>query len=42
MMAGRLRDKVMLITGAGSGLGHEVALLAAKAGARAVVTDSSP
>jgi NAD(P)-dependent dehydrogenase (short-subunit alcohol dehydrogenase family) len=38
-MAGRLRDKVMLITGAGSGLGREVALLAAEEDARVVVTD---
>jgi NAD(P)-dependent dehydrogenase (short-subunit alcohol dehydrogenase family) len=39
MMAGRLQDKVMLITGAGSGLGREVALLAAEEGAKVVVTD---
>jgi NAD(P)-dependent dehydrogenase (short-subunit alcohol dehydrogenase family) len=39
MMAGRLQDKVMLITGAGSGLGREVALLAAGEGAKVVVTD---
>ena len=38
-MAGRLQDKVMLITGAGSGLGREVALLAAEEGAKIVVTD---
>jgi NAD(P)-dependent dehydrogenase (short-subunit alcohol dehydrogenase family) len=38
-MAGRLQDKVMLITGAGSGLGREVALLAAEEGAKVVVTD---
>lgn len=35
----RLQDKVMLITGAGSGLGREVALLAAGEGAKVVVTD---
>ncbi|WP_216870497.1 SDR family NAD(P)-dependent oxidoreductase [Modestobacter excelsi] len=35
----RLQDKSMLITGAGSGLGREVALLAAAEGARVVVTD---
>jgi NAD(P)-dependent dehydrogenase (short-subunit alcohol dehydrogenase family) len=39
MMAGRLQDKVMLITGAGSGLGREVALIAAEEGAKVVVTD---
>jgi NAD(P)-dependent dehydrogenase (short-subunit alcohol dehydrogenase family) len=38
-MTGRLQDKVMLITGAGSGLGREVALLAAEEGAKVVVTD---
>ena len=38
-MTGRLQDKVMLITGAGSGLGREVALLAAagRAGGRPVL-----
>ena len=35
----RLHDKVMLITGAGSGLGRETALLAAGEGAKVVVTD---
>ena len=38
-MTCRLQDKVMLITGAGSGLGREVALLAAEEGAKVVVTD---
>ena len=36
---GRLQDKVMLITGAGSGLGREVAMLAAGEGAKVIVTD---
>jgi NAD(P)-dependent dehydrogenase (short-subunit alcohol dehydrogenase family) len=38
-MANRLQDKIMLITGAASGLGREVALLAAAEGACVVVTD---
>jgi NAD(P)-dependent dehydrogenase (short-subunit alcohol dehydrogenase family) len=38
-MVERLKDKTMLITGAGSGLGREVALLAAAEGASVVVTD---
>jgi NAD(P)-dependent dehydrogenase (short-subunit alcohol dehydrogenase family) len=37
----RLRDKVVLITGAGSGLGRESAVLFAEEGARVVVTDVS-
>jgi NAD(P)-dependent dehydrogenase (short-subunit alcohol dehydrogenase family) len=35
----RLQDKVVVITGAGSGLGRESALLFAREGARVVVTD---
>lgn len=35
----RLRDKVMLITGGGSGLGRQVGLFAAAEGAKVVVTD---
>ncbi|WP_081005151.1 SDR family NAD(P)-dependent oxidoreductase [Rhodococcus rhodochrous] len=35
----RLLDKVMLITGGGSGLGRQVAILAAQEGAKVVVTD---
>jgi NAD(P)-dependent dehydrogenase (short-subunit alcohol dehydrogenase family) len=35
----RLQDKVVVITGAGSGLGRESALLFAEQGARVVVTD---
>lgn len=35
----RLRDKVVVITGAGAGLGRESALLFAQEGARVVVTD---
>lgn len=38
----RLTDKVVLITGAGSGLGRESALLFAEQGAQVVVTDVSP
>lgn len=37
----RLQDKVVVITGAGSGLGRESALLFASEGARVVVTDLS-
>ena len=37
----RLQDKVVVITGAGSGLGRESALLFAREGARVVVTDLS-
>ena len=38
-MGTRLRDKVVLITGAGSGLGRESALLFAEEGATVVLTD---
>lgn len=38
-MAGRLADKVALITGAGAGMGRESALLFAEQGARVVVAD---
>lgn len=38
----RLQDKVVVITGAGSGLGRESALLFATEGARVVVTDLVP
>jgi NAD(P)-dependent dehydrogenase (short-subunit alcohol dehydrogenase family) len=38
-MAGRLADKVALITGAGMGMGREASLLFAEEGARVVVAD---
>ena len=41
-MSGRLDGKVVLITGAGSGLGRESALLFAAEGAAVVVTDLIP
>jgi NAD(P)-dependent dehydrogenase (short-subunit alcohol dehydrogenase family) len=41
-MAGRLANKVALITGAGSGLGREMALLFAAEGATIVVNDIDP
>lgn len=41
-MPGRLADKIALITGAGSGLGREMALLFAAEGATVVVNDIDP
>lgn len=41
-MSGRLANKVALITGAGSGLGREMALLFASEGATVVVNDIDP
>ena len=38
-MANMLKDKVVLVTGAGGGIGREMALLAAKEGAKVVVND---
>src|SRR5881392_390579 len=38
-MPGMLKDKVVLITGAGGGIGREMALLAAREGAAVVVND---
>jgi NAD(P)-dependent dehydrogenase (short-subunit alcohol dehydrogenase family) len=35
----RLRDKVSIVTGAGSGLGRETAVLYAEEGAKVVVAD---
>lgn len=35
----RLRDKVVVVTGAGSGMGREIALLAARHGARVAISD---
>ena len=34
-----LKDKVVVVTGAGQGIGREVALLAAREGARILVND---
>src|SRR5260370_3118412 len=39
MMANKLKDKVVLVTGAGGGIGREMALLAAREGASVVVND---
>ena len=41
-MTGRMQDKVLLLTGGGSGLGRETALLAGTQGAQVVVTDLQP
>jgi NAD(P)-dependent dehydrogenase (short-subunit alcohol dehydrogenase family) len=38
-MANMLNDKVVLVTGAGGGIGREMALLAAREGAKVVVND---
>jgi len=38
-MAEKLKDKVAIITGAGQGIGKEIALTFAKEGAKVVVTD---
>ena len=38
-MTNMLKDKVVLVTGAGGGIGREMALLAAKEGAKVVVND---
>jgi len=38
-MPNMLKDKVVLVTGAGGGIGREMALLAAKEGASVVVND---
>jgi NAD(P)-dependent dehydrogenase (short-subunit alcohol dehydrogenase family) len=38
-MADMLKGKVVLVTGAGGGIGREMALLAAKEGANVVVND---
>jgi len=38
-MSGMLTDKVVLVTGAGHGIGREIALLAAREGAAVIVND---
>ena len=41
-MSDSLKDKVILITGAGSGIGRATALASAREGARVVVSDLNP
>ena len=38
-MSGKMQDKVVVITGAGSGIGREAALIFAREGAKVVVSD---
>ena len=38
-MANSLQDKVIIVTGAGRGIGREIALLCAAEGAKVVVND---
>lgn len=40
-MVGMLTDKVVIVTGAGGGIGHDACCVLAKAGARLVITDVS-
>ena len=40
-MAKSLQDKVIIVTGAGRGIGREIALLCAAEGAKVVVNDPS-
>ena len=41
-MSGSLEDKVILITGSGSGIGRATALACAREGAQVVVSDLNP